>query len=66
MTGLKELHGLATSLSEAEEKRPAVMTNETFFSLTKQPKHMVVVGAGAIGMEMAQAMQRLGTPTTVL
>lgn len=66
MNGLKELHQMATSLSEAENKRPAVMTNETFFNLTKQPKHMVVIGPGVIGMELAQAMQRLGTPTTVL
>lgn len=66
MNGLKELHHLATSTSETEESRPAVMTNETFFNLTKQPSHMVVVGAGVIGMELAQAMQRLGTPTTVL
>ena len=42
------------------------MTNETFFNLTKQPKHLVVIGAGVIGMELAQAMQRLGTPTTML
>ena len=68
MTGLKELHTLA-SASQAEindDQRPAVMTNETFFNLTKQPTHLVVIGAGVIGMELAQAMQRLGTPTTVL
>ncbi len=66
MEGLKELHTLATSTAENDNQRPAVMTNETFFNLTTQPKHMVVVGAGVIGMELAQAMQRLGTPTTVL
>lgn len=66
MSGLKELHHLATSATEPEDNRPAVMTNETFFNLTKQPTHMVVIGAGVIGMELAQAMQRLGTQTTVL
>jgi pyruvate/2-oxoglutarate dehydrogenase complex dihydrolipoamide dehydrogenase (E3) component len=66
MKGLHELYAMATSTEEKEENRPAVMTNETFFNLTKQPKHLVVIGAGVIGMELAQAMQRLGTPTTVL
>jgi pyruvate/2-oxoglutarate dehydrogenase complex dihydrolipoamide dehydrogenase (E3) component len=67
MEGLKELHSMATSLTaESDDRRPAVMTNETFFNLTKQPKHMVVIGPGVIGMELAQAMQRLGTRTTVL
>lgn len=66
MEGLKELHQMATSTKGPEEIRPAVMTNETIFNLTKQPTHMVVIGAGVIGLEMAQAMQRLGTPTTVL
>jgi len=70
MEGLKELHDLATAWQPQErgtgEPRPAVITNETFFNLTQQPTHMVVIGAGVIGMELAQAMQRLGTPTTVL
>jgi pyruvate/2-oxoglutarate dehydrogenase complex dihydrolipoamide dehydrogenase (E3) component len=66
MKGLEELYHLSSSQAESEDQRPVVMTNETFFNLTKQPKHMVVVGAGVIGMELAQAMQRLGTPTTVL
>jgi pyruvate/2-oxoglutarate dehydrogenase complex dihydrolipoamide dehydrogenase (E3) component len=67
MEGLKELHSMATSLTaESDDRRPAVMTNETFFNLTKQPKHLVVIGPGVIGMELAQAMQRLGTRTTVL
>lgn len=45
---------------------PAVMTNESVFNLTRQPTRMVVVGAGVIGMELAQAFQRLGTSVTVL
>eukprot|EP00977_Amphora_coffeiformis_P014618 scaffold4133_cov146-Amphora_coffeaeformis.AAC.2 len=66
MEGLKELHQMATSRMEPEENRPAVMTNETFFNLTKQPTHMVVIGAGVVGLELAQSMQRLGTAATVL
>lgn len=65
MLGLKELYAEATS-PKIDLPRPVIMTNETFFNLTKQPKHMVVIGAGVIGLELAQSMERLGTPTTVL
>ena len=65
MPGIEELAAAATAAT-ATENRPVIMTNETFFNLTKQPKHLVVIGAGVIGMELAQSMQRLGTPTTVL
>jgi len=64
MPGLKELHHLNTN--PGHEPRPYVMTNETFFNMTKQPKNLVVIGPGVIGMEMAQSMQRLGTQVTVL
>eukprot|EP00984_Skeletonema_dohrnii_P005765 scaffold2037_cov87-Skeletonema_dohrnii-CCMP3373.AAC.7 len=64
MPGLKELHHLNTN--PGDEPRPYVMTNETFFNMTKQPKNLVVIGPGVIGMEMAQSMQRLGTQVTVL
>ena len=68
MAGLKELHDQAVSFTDNFETdpRPAVMTNETFFNLTSQPKNLIVIGAGVIGLEMAQAMQRLGTSVTVL
>lgn len=64
MPGLKELHNLNTN--PGNEPRPYVMTNETFFNMTEQPKKLVVIGPGVIGMEMAQSMQRLGTQVTVL
>jgi pyruvate/2-oxoglutarate dehydrogenase complex dihydrolipoamide dehydrogenase (E3) component len=41
------------------------LTNETLFSLTEQPKRLAIVGAGAIGCEMAQAFARLGTAVTL-
>jgi pyruvate/2-oxoglutarate dehydrogenase complex dihydrolipoamide dehydrogenase (E3) component len=66
MEGLKELHDQNTSTESNPVVRPLVMTNETFFNMTKQPKHLVVIGAGVIGMELSQAMQRLGTQTIVL
>jgi pyruvate/2-oxoglutarate dehydrogenase complex dihydrolipoamide dehydrogenase (E3) component len=42
------------------------LTNETLFELTEQPGRLAVVGAGPIGLEMAQAFTRLGTSVTVL
>ncbi|MEM9716812.1 MAG: FAD-dependent oxidoreductase [Pseudomonadota bacterium] len=41
-------------------------TNETIFQLMEQPKHLIVIGGGPIGMEMAQAHVRLGSKVTVL
>jgi len=42
------------------------LTNETVFDLTERPDHLIVIGAGPIGMEMAQAFRRLGADVTVL
>lgn len=42
------------------------LTNETVFSLTRQPKHLMILGGGPIGAEMAQAFRRLGSQVTVL
>jgi|SRR5579885_381780 len=42
------------------------LTNETVFSMTELPRRMVVVGAGPIGCEMAQAMSRFGSEVTLL
>ena len=41
-------------------------TNETLFDLRTQPKHLLVVGGGPIGLEMAQAHIRLGSKVTVI
>ncbi|RED12131.1 dihydrolipoyl dehydrogenase family protein [Pontivivens insulae] len=41
-------------------------TNETIFELRETPSRLIIVGGGPIGMEMAQAHQRLGVPVTVL
>ena len=43
-----------------------VETNETIFALRECPEHLVVVGGGPIGIEMAQAHVRLGARVTVL
>jgi len=41
-------------------------TNETIFSLKTQPKHLIVIGGGPIGCELAQAFAMLGTQVTIL
>jgi len=41
-------------------------TNETIFELREKPKHLLVIGGGPIGMEMAQAHRRLGSEVTVI
>ena len=43
-----------------------VLTNETLFSLNQRPEHLVIVGGGPIGVEMAQAFRRLGSAVTLL
>lgn len=42
------------------------LTNETVFGLTALPGHLVVIGGGPIGVEMAQAFRRLGAQVTLL
>lgn len=42
------------------------LTNETLFDVTEQPEHLIVVGAGPIGCELAQAFGMLGSKVTVL
>jgi pyruvate/2-oxoglutarate dehydrogenase complex dihydrolipoamide dehydrogenase (E3) component len=42
------------------------LTNETIFENTELPSHLIVIGGGPIGMELAQAHRRLGAEVTVL
>ena len=41
-------------------------TNETIFDLRDKPEHLLIIGGGPIGMEMAQAHIRLGCKVTVI
>jgi pyruvate/2-oxoglutarate dehydrogenase complex dihydrolipoamide dehydrogenase (E3) component len=41
-------------------------TNETIFANRTLPEHLIVIGGGPIGLEMAQAHRRLGAKVTVL
>ena len=42
------------------------LTNETIFALRDRPDHLIIIGGGPIGMEMAQAHRRLGSKVTVI
>jgi len=41
-------------------------TNENIFDLRERPDHLIIIGGGPIGMEMAQAHIRLGSKVTVI
>ena len=42
------------------------LTNETLFELTERPAHLIVLGGGPIGCEMAQTFARLGCAVTLI
>ncbi|WP_305968065.1 MULTISPECIES: NAD(P)/FAD-dependent oxidoreductase [unclassified Mameliella] len=42
------------------------LTNETLWELRERPEHLLIIGGGPIGMEMAQAHRRLGSSVTVI
>ena len=42
------------------------LTNETLFDLREPVPHLLVVGGGAVGSELAQAFRRLGSAVTVV
>ncbi|MBC7788823.1 MAG: mercuric reductase [Anaerolineae bacterium] len=60
-TGARAAVPEAPGLAEAGYR-----TNETIFELTTLPKRLLVVGAGPIGCELAQAFARFGSAVTVL
>jgi pyruvate/2-oxoglutarate dehydrogenase complex dihydrolipoamide dehydrogenase (E3) component len=62
---------IATGSSPAVPPIPGLeqtpyLTNETVFDVRERPKHLIVIGAGPIGLELAQAFRRLGSDVTVL
>src|SRR5207248_1891557 len=44
----------------------APLADEAVFELTEQPRRLAVLGAGAVGCELAQAFARLGTQVALL
>lgn len=62
---------IATGSSAAVPPIPGLaetpfLTNETIFELKRCPMHLIIIGAGPIGLELAQAHHRLGAKVTVL
>ena len=62
---------IATGSSSALPDIPGLadidyLTNETVFDLTRAPRHIVIIGGGPLGAEMAQALRRLGSEVTIL
>ena len=42
------------------------LTNETVFQMEEQPEHLLVIGAGPIGLELGQSFRRLGSEVTIV
>lgn len=42
------------------------LTSDTIFNLSELPQHLLIIGGGPIGIEMAQAFSGLGAKVTVL
>jgi pyruvate/2-oxoglutarate dehydrogenase complex dihydrolipoamide dehydrogenase (E3) component len=62
---------IATGASPALPDIPGIdtvdlLTSETFWNLRILPENLVVLGGGAIGCEIAQAMARLGSAVTLV
>ncbi|WP_201586036.1 dihydrolipoyl dehydrogenase [Psychrobacter sp. HII-4] len=49
----------------ADKLGATLLTSDTVFELNDLPKSLAVVGAGAIGLELAQAFTRLGVEVTL-
>lgn len=58
--------GRATAPPVPGLREAPYLTNETVFSLTERPERLLVIGAGPIGCELAQAFARFGSEVTVL
>ncbi|NIA67815.1 FAD-dependent oxidoreductase [Pelagibius litoralis] len=62
---------IATGSSAAVPPIPGLdhvpfLTNETVFDLAERPEHLIVIGGGPIGAELAQAQRRLGARVSLL
>ena len=42
------------------------VTSDTLWQLTQQPEHLMIMGGGPIGCELAQAFARLGSSVTII
>jgi pyruvate/2-oxoglutarate dehydrogenase complex dihydrolipoamide dehydrogenase (E3) component len=60
-TGARAWHPTIPGLEEI-----GFLTNESVFNLTSLPEHLLVIGGGPIGCELAQAFRRLGAKVTIV
>lgn len=42
------------------------LTNEDIFTIDRLPEHLLVIGAGPIGLELGQSFRRLGSEVTII
>jgi dihydrolipoyl dehydrogenase len=56
----------AQMLPGLEPDRKTILTNKEILELKEIPKSMVIIGAGAVGVEFASIFHRFGTKATVL
>jgi pyruvate/2-oxoglutarate dehydrogenase complex dihydrolipoamide dehydrogenase (E3) component len=61
VTGARAVHPDIPGLDDV-----GFLTNETVFNLNELPNHLLVVGGGPIGCELAQAFRRLGAEVTIV
>ena len=62
---------IATGSSPATPLMPGLdavefLTSETIFDLAQRPEHLIVIGAGTVGLELAQAFRRFGAAVSVI
>ncbi|MGH6991260.1 MAG: dihydrolipoyl dehydrogenase family protein, partial [Stellaceae bacterium] len=62
---------IATGSRVAEPPIPGLdtvpfLTNDTIFALADLPRHLLVLGGGPVGCELAQAFRRLGAAVTLI
>ena len=65
-TGARPANLVGRVLLDPAPPGVAYFTSETIFSLTTRPRHLLVIGAGPIGCEMAQAFALLGSRVTLV
>lgn len=49
-----------------QAKSSRILTSDSIWSIQAQPEHLIVLGAGPIGCELAQSFRRLGSRVTLV
>lgn len=58
---------IATGSTAKKPEAPVpLLTNESIFEIDQLPRRLLILGAGPIGVEMAQAFHRLGSDVTII